>query len=200
MRRFTERLALPAIAALGIAGGASAATLDSVAISATPFYTSPDLLDVVAGDDGSGNKSFEAIDLALFQMGAYLDYDDADESILAASDPFDFFVDESGALAEGSALDFAFDAVGDTMRILYDLSVNSFTADEFAVVHLIFDSGVIGSMTDIGSLDGELVGAVVYGANAATVIPLPATLPLALAGLGGLAFAGRRASRPLGRS
>ena len=192
MARSVKRLLVPAVAALGIAGGASAATLGDVTISGTPFYSSPDPLDILAGDDGFGNEIFSADDLFLFQMFALFDYDDTDESMLADSGPFDLLIDDTVDTADGAAMDFAFDALSDTLSILYALDFNTFTTDDFAVVVLYFDSGVIGAMTEIADLDGEFVDADVFGAIGPAVIPLPASLPLVLAGLGGLAFVGRR--------
>ena len=192
MARFVQRLLIPAAAALGIAGGASAATLGDVTISGTPFYSSPFGLFVTAGDDGSGNATFEAFDDVSLEMFAFFDYDETDETMLAGASPSDLDIFDGFDSAVGSVKDFEFDALADTLSILYGLSTNSFTTDDFAVVVLIFDSGVIGAATSISDLDGEIVDADVFGAIGPAVIPLPASLPLVLAGLGGLALVGRR--------
>jgi hypothetical protein len=92
-------------------------------------------------------------------------------------------------LLVGRALDIDVDFAADTVSILYsvagDFGVNALSADSLVVGVLDFapyvdivEAGFMFSDLDFQTADAEIYGA--------TVVPLPAALPLLLAGLGGL--------------
>jgi hypothetical protein len=100
-----------------------------------------------------------------------------------------FDVGTGDDLLVGRALDIDVDFAADTVSILYsvagDFGVNALSADSLVVGVLDFapyvdivEAGFMFSDLDFQTADAEIYGA--------TVVPLPAALPLLLAGLGGL--------------
>lgn len=185
---FVRTAAGAACFAFGMASAASATTLGDVTLGATALVEADDLDVFVV--DLLGDQIFEANDF--FGVFVLLDFDEATETSVATASPSDLEVDDGlGVVVEGSALDFAFDFGANTLSILYDLGTNDLSADPFGVAILSF-----GSLTEplaFEDLDGELADFALFGATeSVAVVPLPATLPLALAGVFGLAWIGRR--------
>ena len=188
----TTRITATACLAAGLASAAQASTtLGDVTIGATSIFGGP-FLEILVDDGGTGNFLFEAADTTDFSAFVAFDFDDATETGIESTSPFDLDVQDlfTGDAASGAALDFAFDYGADRLNILYQLDTNDFSADVLGVAVLYFQTD-IDSTFAFADLDGEFVEFDLFGATA-TPIPLPATLPLAIAGLAGLGWLGRR--------
>lgn len=192
-RRFAAALCL----ATGLASAASASTtFDDVTVGATAIFAGPEL-EIAIVDAGTGDFFFEAVEIIDVSAFIAFDFDDATETVVASSSPTDLDVLDlvSGDVAFGSALDFAFDYGADQLNILYDLSTNDFSTDVLGVVVLSFHTDIDSSF-GFADLDGEPVEFDLFGASLNTpAVPLPATLPLAVAGLASLGWLGRRRKR-----
>lgn len=101
-------------------------------------------------------------------------------------------------LLVGQAVDLAVDFLGDTVSILYDVSddpfdpfdgVNALSGDGFVLAVLSFQTDLIETGFTFDALDFETADAEIFGA---AVIPLPASLPLMIAGLAVLVAIRRR--------
>jgi hypothetical protein len=182
-------------AGLTLAPGMSdAATLDTVKLGS--LLTSDTELDV--SSDGTfieaSNFLFGAADLAL---GAPL------TATGEADTAFAFYGDLSyidsitfDDLLVGKSVDISVDFAADTVSILFSVAgdpnaVNALSIDEFVVGVLnfapVFDIVELGFV--FSDLHFQLADVEVYGAS---VVPLPAGLPLFLAGLGALGALGAR--------
>lgn len=185
--------AMASVVSLGFLTGASATTLGDVSITPMVIFDGP-RLNVRSADDGFGNSVFDARDLGLLSS-VFLDFDDVTEGSVESSNLFDLDVVDLITLdfAVGEALDFEFDYAADTLSILYELGTNDFSSDAFGVAVLYFLSD-ISQTTSFLDLDGEQVEFDLFGATASStnMVPLPASLPLVLAGLSCMVWLGRR--------
>lgn len=190
MRWFFSKLRMPLGVVLAIgAGTAAASTLDNVTLGASLFSAND--LDVIASD-----TSIEAADLF---GGAFIfaPIDGGNVDMTAATDTdLSIFGATFTEILGGTALDIEADTSADTFSILYGLTINEESSDPFAVAVLSFGAdlsdGILGS---VGDLDGEVVDVEIFGAlrnSSATVIPLPAGLPLLFGAIGALVIARRR--------
>lgn len=168
---------------------ATAATLDTVKLGSVLAFDTE--LDVAS--DGTfieaSNFLFGAGDLAL---GApLLASGEVDTSSALFGDLSYIDTTTFDDLLVGKALDIAVDFAADTVSILYSVAgdlnaVNALSSDEFVVGVLNFAPhfDIVEPGFSFSDLDFQLADADVYGAS---VVPLPAGLPLFLAGLSALA-------------
>ncbi|MEM9498244.1 MAG: VPLPA-CTERM sorting domain-containing protein [Pseudomonadota bacterium] len=175
-----------AIAVAGV-GAASAATLEDVVLGGKIYDNTA--LDVLADDD-----TFLASDF--FDVFVSLDFDGL--TSIESSNANDLDVTDATGSLLGPALDFAFDFAGNTLSILYGLDTNTIGDEPFGVAVLSF-FGATGGPVDLvesgfafSDLDATFADVEVFGATGPSVIPLPASLPLLIAGLGGIAILRRR--------
>ncbi len=190
-----RRVAAMALLSFGVVSGASATTLGDVTLSARPIFSGPSL-DIIVDDGGTGDFFLEATD-SFLDVFVFVDFDDLTETGVESSGAFDLDATDGFTFdnATGSALDFAFDYAADTLSILYALSNNDFSIDPFGVAVLFFSTDIDATF-GFSDLDGEAVEFELFGATSSpAVVPVPAALPLMLAGLLGFVAVGRRRQR-----
>lgn len=175
---------------------ASAATLDSISIG-NSLLTDLDTLnfgdpipdaEVSILDDilTVGDDFFQFVMAAPLKMDGTLDDGESQDTDLTILDA-DFF-DYLG----GTSIDLEFDAANGLLEILYDLDINEASSDTLAVAQIGFTPSTF--ITSIFDLDFEIVTFDVLAATDTSMppVPLPAGLPLLLAGLGAFAVVRRR--------
>lgn len=161
------------------ASAAQASTIDSIVVGSL-IYEEFDL-DVIADD-----FLFEASVFSLNDVfvGAPLDGFGNVDALAATGTDLDITDTFFDPVINGRAIDIGVDTGNDTISILYRLGENTLSSDGLALAVLFFPTVDIIDPFAFGQVDFSTADVEIYGA---TVIPLPAGLPLMLAGLGGLA-------------
>lgn len=166
-------------------GTVAAATLDQMALGALLFDQDGLIVTQSSDDAASGSGIFEAADLPFFEVFVSAQLNGAGGIGLSGPNDLEIVDPFFDPILNGSALDILVDSNSDVISVLYSLGDNTLSGDSFAVAQLSFAGlDFDGSFLFSDFLDEE-VNLEIYGA---TVVPLPAGLPLMFAGIAALAL------------
>ncbi|MDW3224783.1 MAG: VPLPA-CTERM sorting domain-containing protein [Paracoccaceae bacterium] len=169
------------------AGVAQAATIGSVIVGDVIYEETS--LDVIADDTFIEASAFNSDTVF---VSAFLDgSSNAVPGLFGIDADLDITDINFFPVLLGVAHDVSVDTGADTISILYKLSENTLSFDPFALAVLFFDDGVFSDPFNFTDVDFAFADLKIYGATSASVVPLPAGLPLLLVGLGGFAVARR---------
>lgn len=180
--------------------GAQAATISDFKIGSS-ILPAPALVDVSVFAGAGGGSIVEGADLS------FIDFDAVFVSVEVDSDG-NFVADAAPGLditssdlsqtqsIFGVGMDTAVDVVASTLSILYDVTgSNDFSGDNFVLAVLDFGAGSFFDPFDVSQMDFAFAELQVLSASRISPVPLPAGLPLMLAGLGGFVVLSRRRKR-----
>lgn len=169
------------------ASAAQASTIDSIVVGSLIYEEFN--LDVIADD-----FLFEASVFSLNDVfvGAPLDGFGNVDALAATGADLDITDAFFDPVINGRAIDIGVDTGNDTISILYRLGENTLSSDGLALAVLFFPTVDMIDPFAFDQVDFSTADLEIYGA---TVIPLPAGLPLMLAGLGGFAVLRCRRTR-----
>lgn len=175
--------------------GAQAASIGDFTFGSS-ILPAPALVDVSVSAGAGGNSVVEGADLSFIDFDAvFVSVEvDGDGNFVADAAPgLDITSFDLSQSIFGVGMDTAVDVAASTLSILYDVTgSNDFSGDNFVLAVLDFGAGSFFDPFDVSQMDFAFAELQVLSASRISPVPLPAGLPLMLAGLGGFAVLSRR--------